>query len=355
MAIVYHRVMDKKITLDPDRKVGLESQKSYQTKLERGFFDRFLSGEAILDIGFAGHGGDGQPIVPQAIGIDKDFPGYDGIRLPFANESQDTIYSSHCFEHIEDYAGALREWHRVLKVGGYMIIVVPHQHLFEKRVGLPSAWNLDHKRFYTAASLLAEVESSLPPNSFRVRHLSDNDQGYDYSVPPLDAASGCFEIELVLEKIAQPHWDNEDGTSRFYRANEFTPANSTDWWLETDFSQKPGFWIWGPYVRLRKGLYSVTLVFEAIGLDNGQELAHPIKIDIGRDEIETEYAMVLEGGEGAAHLRQGRVTLEFYNDQADSRHEFRLQLGGPSFAGRLRFYGAELKYLGYTRMVAQEA
>lgn len=344
--------MDKNVQFDPDRKVGLESQKSYQAKIAGGFFDRFLSGEAILDIGFAGHEANGQPIVPHAIGIDKDYPGYDGIRLPFSNETQDAVYSSHCFEHIEDYAGALREWHRVLKVGGYMIIVVPHQHLFEKRMEPPSAWNLDHKRFYTPATLLAEVEASLPPNSFRVRHLCDNDAGYDYAVAPLDPATGCFEIELVLEKIAQPHWDNEDGTSRFYRANEFTPTNTTDWWVETDFSETSGFWIWGPYVGLRKGLYSVVLVLEAIGLDQGQHLSYPIKIDIGRDEIGTESCVVLEGKEGAEQLRQGRVNLEFYNDQPGSKHEFRIQLAGPPFLGRLRFYGAELKYLGHTRMIA---
>ncbi len=347
----HHRVMNKKVQFDPYRKVGLESQKSYRAKIDDGFFNRFLSGEAILDIGFAGHEGDGQPIVLQAIGIDKDYPGYDGIKLPFGDESQDAIYSSHCFEHIEDYSLALQEWYRVLKVGGFLIIIVPHQHLFEKRDAPPSAWNLDHKRFYTPASLLAEIESSLPPNSFRVRHLCDNDLGYDYDIPPLDPATGCFEIELVLEKIAQPHWDVEDGTSRFYRANEFTPCNHSDWWIETDFTAGPGFWIWGPYARLRKGLYSVTLVLEAIGLEDTQELAYPIKFDIGRNEIGTEDFLVLEGKEGVTQLRQGRIVLEFYNDQPDSKHEFRVQLGGAPFGGRLRFYGAELKYLGHTREV----
>ncbi len=335
--------------IDPSRKVGLESQKSYKAKIENGFFARFLSGPAVLDIGFAGHEGDGQPIVPQATGIDKDFPGYDGITLPFATESQDAVYSSHCFEHIADYAGALREWHRVLKVGGHMIIVVPHKHLFEKRDDLPSAWNLDHKRFYTAGSLLAEVESSLPANSYRVRHLADNDCGYDYSIAPLDPAVGCFEIELVLEKIAQPHWDNEDGSSRFYRANEFAPAKDTDWWVETDFSNAPSFWVWGPYVRLRPGKYSVTLVLEALNLGDDQSLAHSIVIDVGRDETESLANLILEGEGGAAQLRTGRVTLEFFNDVPDARHEFRIALNGPSFPGRLRFYGAELKYRGHTR------
>ena len=56
------------LMLSLDRKVGLESQKSYKDKVKSGFFDKYLAGEKILDVGFAGHEGDGQPIVPQAIG-----------------------------------------------------------------------------------------------------------------------------------------------------------------------------------------------------------------------------------------------------------------------------------------------
>lgn len=342
--------MSSKSALDPLRKVGLESQKSYVAKIESGFFNRFLSGRAVLDIGFAGHGGDGQPIVPQAIGVDKDFPGYDGVHLPFTDESQDAVYSSHCFEHVEDFAGTIREWYRVLKVGGFMIIVVPHQHLFEKRESPPSRWNLDHKRFYTPGSLLAEVESALPPNSFRVRHLCDNDQGYDYGIGPLDPATGCFEIELVLEKIVQPHWDNEDGQSRIYRVDEFfsNPVR-TGGWIETDFSQAPAFWVWGPYAKLRSGRYRVELFFEARGLQESEQLAAPIRIDIGRNEKESGTEIMLQGAEGAEQLRQGRVNLEFQNDEPGSRHEFRIWIGGKPFEGTLRFYGAELSYLGYTR------
>ena len=335
---------------DPNRKVGLESQKSYVAKVQSGFFEKYLSGPSVLDIGFAGHGGDGEPIVPQAIGVDKDFPGYDGVRLPFPDESQDAVYSSHCFEHIADFRSTLREWHRVLRVGGFMIIVVPHQHLFEKRTAPPSSWNLDHKRFYTPGSLLAEVESSLAPNSFRVRHMCDNDDGYDYGIAPLDPATGCFEIELVLEKIAQPHWDNEDGASRIYGVDQFFSTRARNGaWIDTDFSAPPGYWIWGPYARLARGLYSVELFFEAKGLDETEELAVPIRIDIGVEETESGQDLLLEGREGARQLRDGRVRLEFYNDQPDARHEFRIWLGGKPFDGALRFYGAELRYLGYAR------
>ena len=144
------------------------------------------------------------------------------FRLPFSDHSQDAVYSSHCLEHILDYRSALREWYRVLKIGGYLVIAVPHHFLYERRRQLPSHWNRDHKRFYTPGNLLREIEDALEPNTYRVRHLADNDFGFDYSIPPREGAVGCQEIELVLEKLKKPFWDLEDGTSRIYHASEFS-------------------------------------------------------------------------------------------------------------------------------------
>ena len=149
--------------------IGVEAGKTIEDKRRTGFVaDAFETG-AILDIGYRGYT-DAEPVVAQAIGIELDYQGYDGRTLPFPDRSQDAVFSSHCLEHIEDFRNAIREWHRVLKVGGFLIIAVPHQFLYEKRRNLPSRWNADHKRFYTPASLLAEVELSLAPDSYRVRH-----------------------------------------------------------------------------------------------------------------------------------------------------------------------------------------
>src|SRR5690242_18526080 len=40
--------------LDPERPVGWESRKTYGSKIANGFFDRYLSGSAILEIGYKG-------------------------------------------------------------------------------------------------------------------------------------------------------------------------------------------------------------------------------------------------------------------------------------------------------------
>ena len=118
----------------------------------------------------------------------------------------DTVFSSHCLEHIEREQDAIRDWFRVLKVGGFLVCFVPHQALYEKRRELPSRWNGDHKRFYTPASLMAAIELALDVNSFRLRHLKDNDIGFDYALGPDVHSHGCYEIELVIEKIQRPDW-----------------------------------------------------------------------------------------------------------------------------------------------------
>jgi SAM-dependent methyltransferase len=188
------------------RLVGREAIKTYAAKLQSGFIQKYLSGPHVLDIGYRGHSHAAETIVPQAIGVDLDYPGYDGIRLPFPDLSQDAVFSSHCLEHMPDPVAALREWHRVLRVGGHVVAMVPHQHLYEKKKELPSRFNGGHRHFFTPAKLLTMLEEALPPNAYRVRHLCDNDFLYDYAVPPEQHPVWCYEIELVVERIAQPSW-----------------------------------------------------------------------------------------------------------------------------------------------------
>jgi SAM-dependent methyltransferase len=193
------------------RPVGGEARKSYALKLRDGFIAKYLSGAAVLDVGYRGYADGVVPIMPAAIGVDLDYPGYDGRRLPFPDESQDAVYSSHCLEHIADPVDAIREWFRVVKQSGYLIVVVPHQFLYEKKLRPPSRWNTDHQRFYTPGALLREIEAALAPNSYRLRHLADNDLGFDYGIAPDQHSAGCYEIELVVQKIARPTWRLDPG------------------------------------------------------------------------------------------------------------------------------------------------
>ena len=189
-----------KVDIEWGNNVGEESRKTWKQKLENGFFDKYMSGNG-LDIGGTGYLSNIHAILPTATIIDLGYPGYDGNTLPFSDCTQDYAYSSHCLEHIHNYKQAIREWHRVVKVGGHIIIAVPHQWLYEKKECLPSRYNEDHKRFYTAASFLREIEESLAPNTFRVKSLVENDSGYDYNQPDDQHSIGGYEIEVVLEKL----------------------------------------------------------------------------------------------------------------------------------------------------------
>jgi SAM-dependent methyltransferase len=184
--------------------VGEEARKNFGIWLHDGFFQKYLSGEYILDIGFDGYLDNVTPITPRAIGVGINYPGYDGKTLPFPESSQDAVFVSHCLEHIDDYRTVIADWFRVIKVGGHLIIAVPHQYLYERSLTLPSRFNMDHRRFYTPASLLREIEESIDPIHYRVRQLVDNDRDFDYAIEPEQHACGCYEILLVIEKIARP-------------------------------------------------------------------------------------------------------------------------------------------------------
>ncbi len=188
------------------RKLGPETARNQARRAAEGFIERYLSGDHVLDIGFRGGLADAEPVTEKAIGIELDYPGYDGMRLPFAQGSQDAVFASHTLEHIEDYKLAIAEWFRVLKLGGYLVIAVPHQYLYERKSALPSRFNGDHKRFYTPASLLREVEEALPVGGYRIRSLRDIDDGFNYDLPPDRNPVGGYEIELVVQKIQAPSY-----------------------------------------------------------------------------------------------------------------------------------------------------
>jgi SAM-dependent methyltransferase len=65
-----------------------------------------------------------------------------------ADGTFDFLYSSHCLEHLRDPAAALRNWIRVVKPEGYLVVAVPDEDLYEQG-RWPSAFNPDHKLSFT--------------------------------------------------------------------------------------------------------------------------------------------------------------------------------------------------------------
>lgn len=81
------------------------------------------------------------------------------------DESLDFVHSSHCLEHVVDVNEALRNWLRVLKPGGYLIVTVPDEDMYEQGLW-PSRFNPDHKWTFTMAKA-----ASWSPRSINVVDL----------------------------------------------------------------------------------------------------------------------------------------------------------------------------------------
>lgn len=113
------------------------------------------------------------------LGIDKrPLPGVDLIVdvskiLPFQNDDFDYVFSSHCLEDILDTESTLREWTRILKPGGYLILYLPHKELYK-------GVNSDH--VHGQGFLPEEIENVLKNIGMKII-VSEIDEGEDrYSI-----------------------------------------------------------------------------------------------------------------------------------------------------------------------------
>lgn len=126
------------------------------------------------------------------------------------DETLDFVHSSHCLEHLEEPAAGLRNWFRVLKPGGYLIVTVPDEDLYEQGT-FPSTFNRDHKWTFTifksnswsSRSInLLDLARNLGPAAevVKVEQLAAN---YRFDLPRFDQTLtpvGECGIELVMRK-----------------------------------------------------------------------------------------------------------------------------------------------------------
>ena len=123
-----------------------------------------------------------------------------------ADGSQAVVHAPELLQDQSDYRAALQRWFGLLQVGGVLVLTVPHAFLDTRQDRLPAPRRPRQQRLYTPASLLAEVEEALVPNTYRLRWLADRDGGYDYAQDRTTPPVGRHDIALVLERIAPPAW-----------------------------------------------------------------------------------------------------------------------------------------------------
>lgn len=77
-----------------------------------------------------------------------------------ADGSLDFVHSSHCLEHMADARVALGNWVRIVRPGGFLIITVPDEDLYEHGQW-PSRFNSDHKWSFTICKRRSAMPKSI--------------------------------------------------------------------------------------------------------------------------------------------------------------------------------------------------
>jgi SAM-dependent methyltransferase len=125
----------------------------------------------------------------------------------------DFVHSSHCLEHLVNPREGLRNWFRVVREGGHMVITVPDEDLYEQGA-FPSTFNRDHKWTFTifknkswsnhslnVLDMVQELGSAA--EVLKIEQLSST---YRFDLPRFDqtltpiAESG---IEIIIRKRTQ--------------------------------------------------------------------------------------------------------------------------------------------------------
>ncbi len=180
---------------------------SSKTRSVRGpdFEATYLAG-TVLDIG---SGRD--VVVPHAQPFDQQEGDANRILHYLEPGSFDTVHSSHCLEHMLDAEQALQDWWQLVKPGGHLIIVVPHEDLYEQGKW-PSIFNPDHKTTFRLNSSrtwsprsfdLYDLVGLLPGAKIVAAEVQDD--GYKHDLQKLDAETpDAKTIRLIhMELVRQ--------------------------------------------------------------------------------------------------------------------------------------------------------
>ena len=162
-----------------------EASKSNQIRVA-DFEKKYLSGK-VIDIG-----GSGDPVCPWAEVFDLEQGDANRISDFHESETYDCVHSSHCLEHMFDPQRAITDWWALVKKGGYLITVVPHEDLYEQKIW-PSAFNSDHKATFRLGGT-----KSWSPVSYDLESLCKNLPGG--RLISLEIQDDNYDHDLIFPK-----------------------------------------------------------------------------------------------------------------------------------------------------------
>lgn len=144
----------------------------------RGRLFQYCSGTG-LDLGCGG-----EKIREDAIGVDKIRTEVtdvvSSVRCLYwaDDEVYDYVFSSHCLEDMEDTEGTLREWMRVIKPGGHLVLYMPNKR-FYPNIGMPGA-NCDHVHDFEPADVVRVLRRVCPYEAVHVEcHGEEDEYSFD--------------------------------------------------------------------------------------------------------------------------------------------------------------------------------
>lgn len=162
----------------------------------------------IVDVRLGDGGHPQGPLLPGSIILDigEGELGEAHRKLARLEGGQQCILLREVLQRLPDYRSFVAAAFDRLAAGGFLVLIVPHQFLYERKLQVPSRYDRGHLRFYTPGTLLAEIEEALDPCRYRVRLLADYDAHFDYGAGLGGVPGGGHDIVLCLEKIAPPPW-----------------------------------------------------------------------------------------------------------------------------------------------------
>ena len=134
--LIFNKALQRRpdLWVEGRQQVIMQTSGSQLWRSETEFINNFLKTQSNmlngLDIGCSN-----KKKVNYAVGIDQDRNGgktpeivWDGTKeLPFRDGTLDFICASHCIEHIKDPVQAIQDWGAKLRIGGLLLLVVPHK------------------------------------------------------------------------------------------------------------------------------------------------------------------------------------------------------------------------------------
>jgi SAM-dependent methyltransferase len=127
-----------------------------------------------------------------------------------SDEEFDFVHSSHCLEHLHDPLIGLRNWFRVLRPGGHLVMTVPDEDLYEQGQ-FPSTFNADHKWTFTIFKMhswsqrslnILDLVRDLGPSAEPVK-IEQLISTYRFNLPRYDqtlSSIGECGIEVIIRK-----------------------------------------------------------------------------------------------------------------------------------------------------------